>query len=48
MGRWQELAPGVIPLPRPSPRNSIWLKRNPWFAETLPPELKEFVAQALA
>jgi uracil-DNA glycosylase len=46
--RWQEFAPGVIPLPHPSPRNNIWLKRNPWFAETLLPELKDLVAQALA
>ncbi len=46
--RWQEFAPGLIPLPHPSPRNNIWLKRNPWFAETLLPELKVLVAQALA
>lgn len=46
--RWQEFAPGVIPLPHPSPRNNIWLKRNPWFAETLLPELKALVAKALA
>ena len=45
--RWQEFAPAVIPLPHPSPRNNIWLKRNPWFAETLLPELKLLVAQAL-
>ena len=48
VARWQEFAPGVIPLPHPSPRNNIWLKRNPWFAETLLPELKVLVAQALA
>ena len=46
--RWQEFAPGVIALPHPSPRNNIWLKRNPWFAEKLLPELKVLVAQALA
>ena len=45
--RWQEFAPKVIPLPHPSPRNNIWLKRNPWFAKTLLPELKELVANAL-
>jgi len=28
---------GVLPLPHPSPRNNIWLKKNPWFeAEVLP------------
>jgi len=46
--RWKEFAPGVIPLPHPSPRNNIWLKRNPWFAENLLPELRELVSQALA
>ncbi|MEI7516117.1 MAG: uracil-DNA glycosylase family protein [Betaproteobacteria bacterium] len=45
--RWQEFAPSVVPLPHPSPRNNIWLKRNPWFAETLLPELKLLVAHAL-
>lgn len=32
-----EYAPQYFPLPHPSPRNQIWLKKNPWFAqETLP------------
>ncbi|WP_415887878.1 uracil-DNA glycosylase family protein [Neptuniibacter sp. QD37_6] len=27
----------LLPLPHPSPRNQIWLKKNPWFeTETLP------------
>ena len=46
--RWQEFAPGLTPLTHPSPRNNIWLKRNPWFAETLLPELKKLVSRALA
>ena len=34
---WQQWAPHYLPLPHPSPRNTLWLKRNPWFeAETLP------------
>ncbi len=34
---WQEFAPAIYVLPHPSPRNRIWLKRNPWFeAEVLP------------
>ena len=45
---WQAFAPSVIPLPHPSPRNNIWLKRNPWFSATLLPELKQLVAQALS
>ena len=34
---WQAYAPDFFPLPHPSPRNNIWLKRNPWFnAEVVP------------
>ena len=38
----------VIPLPHPSPRNGVWLKANPWFAEELLPALKRKVQEALA
>ena len=34
-------------MPHPSPRNNIWLKRNPWFSEEVLPELKIRVAQFL-
>jgi uracil-DNA glycosylase len=27
----QDHWPSMIPLPHPSPRNNIWLRRNPWF-----------------
>jgi uracil-DNA glycosylase len=37
-----------LPLPHPSPRNQMWLKRNPWFERDLLPVLREKVAQALA
>ncbi|GAB5559066.1 MAG: uracil-DNA glycosylase family protein [Synoicihabitans sp.] len=37
-----------LPLPHPSPRNQIWLKRNPWFAEALLPELRKRVRLALS
>ncbi|AKE53123.1 uracil-DNA glycosylase family protein [Kangiella geojedonensis] len=36
-----------FPLPHPSPRNNIWLKKNPWFRETLLSELQESVFKAL-
>lgn len=44
---WREHGPDIIPLPHPSPRNNLWLRRNPRFEEELLPELKSRVAEAL-
>jgi uracil-DNA glycosylase len=41
------LAKGILPLPHPSPRNQLWLKRNPWFEEELLPVLRREVARVL-
>jgi uracil-DNA glycosylase len=38
---------GVLPLPHPSPRNQLWLKRNPWFEAELLPVLRSEVARIL-
>jgi uracil-DNA glycosylase len=35
---------GYLPLVHPSPRNHIWLKRNPWFEAEIVPYLREHVA----
>lgn len=45
---WPEFSPGIWPLPHPSPRNNIWLKKNPWFARDVLPELCRRVKAALA
>jgi len=38
---WEEYLPrGILPLPHPSPRNNIWLKRNQWFEEEVINELR--------
>lgn len=37
--------PEFLPLPHPSPRNQMWLKRNPWFAEEVLPLLREQIKQ---
>ncbi len=39
--------PEYLPLPHPSPRNQMWLKRNPWFAEEVLPLLRERVEEQL-
>ena len=44
---WEKYGPGVFPLPHPSPRNNFWLKKNPWFSESLLPVLKEKTRKAL-
>lgn len=38
-------ARGIFPLPHPSWRNTAWLKRNPWFAEGLLPDLRAAVKE---
>lgn len=43
---WRDYGPLNIPLPHPSPRNNIWLKRNPWFELEVVPTLRAQV-QAL-
>lgn len=46
--QWSDYGPGVIPLPHPSPRNNIWLKKNPWFIDELLPELQRAVSRAFS
>ena len=44
---WREYWPGTVPLPHPSPRNNIWLRRNPWFEAELLPVLRKRIAAVL-
>ena len=45
---WRDCGPNILPLPHPSPRNNIWLSRNPWFAKELIPVLQQRVQAALS
>ncbi|NIO38967.1 MAG: uracil-DNA glycosylase family protein [Burkholderiales bacterium] len=40
---WREYLPHFLPLPHPSPRNQMWLRRNPWFFEEVLPFLRYVV-----
>jgi uracil-DNA glycosylase len=44
---WRDYWPKLLPLPHPSPRNNIWLKRNSWFEEDVLPILKKRVQKIL-
>lgn len=44
---WREYGPELMPLPHPSPRNNVWLKKNPWFARSVLPTLKRRVRKIL-
>ncbi|WP_205598203.1 uracil-DNA glycosylase family protein [Caulobacter sp. 17J65-9] len=45
---WRDYAPGVVPLPHPSWRNTSWLKKNPWFDREIVPYLRARVSGILA
>jgi uracil-DNA glycosylase len=45
---WRAQAPGIIPLPHPSPRNVAWFKANPWFGDELVPALQARVRGLIA
>jgi uracil-DNA glycosylase len=37
---WREFRPRFLPMPHPSPRNTHWLRKNPWFEKETVPALK--------
>lgn len=45
---WRAYWPREVVLPHPSPRNNIWLKKNPWFATEVLPEVRKRVKALLA
>ena len=45
---WRDYWPHAVPLPHPSPRNNLWLRRNPWFEEELLPQLRRRIGEIIA
>ena len=44
---YQEYLPTYLPLPHPSPRNNIWLRKNEWFETEVIPKLRQRIGQIL-
>ncbi|MAS25419.1 MAG: IclR family transcriptional regulator [Oceanospirillaceae bacterium] len=44
---WRDFPPEYFALPHPSPRNQIWLKKNPWFEAEMIPHLQSRIKQLL-
>ena len=44
---WQAYGPSRLPMPHPSPRNNLWLRKNPWFENEVVPFLQQRVKQLL-
>tara|TARA_R110002012_G_scaffold277410_1_gene464628 strand:- start:168 stop:677 length:510 start_codon:yes stop_codon:yes gene_type:complete len=44
---WQAYQPRFFVLPHPSPRNNIWLKKNPWFEQQVVPAMQHAIAKII-
>jgi len=44
---YQQYLPDYFVLPHPSPRNNIWLKKNPWFVKNNLPDLQQKIRSLL-
>jgi uracil-DNA glycosylase len=45
---WRDYLPDFLPLPHPSWRNTVWLRRQPWFEREVVPELQRRVRALLS
>jgi uracil-DNA glycosylase len=43
--QWKTLMPEYFPMPHPSPRNQLWLRRNPWFEREAVPALRSVIKE---
>ena len=44
---YQNYLPTYFPLVHPSPRNQIWMAKNPWFESEVMPDLKKRIQKIL-
>ncbi|CAM3775381.1 Uracil DNA glycosylase superfamily protein [Vibrio aerogenes CECT 7868] len=45
---WHRWSPDYLPLPHPSPRNTLWLRKNAWFESEVLPEIRLRIHQILS
>lgn len=45
---YHQFLPHFMPLVHPSPRNQLWMVKNPWFSDCVLPDLKALMKQILA
>lgn len=45
---WRNYWPAQVPLPHPSPRNQMWVKKNPWFEKEVLPRLRKRVRELMS
>lgn len=48
VANWKKFTPDYFPLPHPSPRNTMWLRKNNWFENKTIPQLRKLVRSALS
>ncbi len=44
---YQRYLPACFPVVHPSPRNQIWMRKNPWFEKRVVPDLRKRIAALL-
>ena len=44
---WKEYRPLYLPMPHPSPRNKLWLKKNIWFEKEVVPALRRRIKKLI-
>lgn len=45
--RYRDFLPRFLPMPHPSPRNRLWLRRNDWFEAEVVPDLRRRIRAIL-
>ena len=47
VGEYKSYLPKFFPIPHPSPTNRFWRAKNPWFEQSVVPELSDLVSKLI-